>query len=105
MNENDLNEADDTHDLGQAGVTGQGKDRPLIVRGFDRRRKESGVFQEEAAMPCREKLVTAREDKGDLYEGNAASHEQRVRAAESIQTGSDEHMTLLPVRTSSRSGV
>ena len=55
MNENDLNETDDTHDPGQAGVTEQGKDKPLIVRGLDRRRKESGVFQEEAAMPSREK--------------------------------------------------
>jgi hypothetical protein len=95
MNENDLNETEDTHDPGQAGVTEQGKDKPLIVRGLDRRRKESGVIQDKAAMLNREKAVTAREDKADLREGKAASHEQRIRAAESIQTGSDEHMTLL----------
>ena len=87
MNENDPNDTDDTHDRGQPGVTGQGKDRPFIARGIDRRRKDSGVIQYEAAMPSLEKLVTAREDKGDLFEGNAASHEQRVRAAESIRQG------------------
>jgi signal transduction histidine kinase len=76
-------------------VTEQGKDKPLIVRGIDRRRKESDFIQDDAAMLSREKLVTAREDKADLREGKAVSHEQRIRTAESIQTGSDEHMTLL----------
>ncbi|MDD5266116.1 MAG: ATP-binding protein [Methylococcales bacterium] len=95
MNENDPNKINDTQDPGQPGVTGQGNDRPLIVRGIDRRHMEIGVIQDEAALLIREKLVTAREDKADLREGKIASHEQRIRAAESIQTGSDEHMTIL----------
>jgi diguanylate cyclase (GGDEF)-like protein len=49
-------------------VTGQGKGRPQIVRGPDRRRKESAIIIHEAAILGLEKAVTAREDAADRRE-------------------------------------
>jgi signal transduction histidine kinase/CheY-like chemotaxis protein len=114
MNRNDNDGATDTP--GQPGVNSQGKDRLPVVRGADRRRKDSAVVDDEATVLCRENFAAAREeaahsreDAADLREGKATlredavhrregvatSREQVICAAEATQAASDDHMTML----------
>lgn len=94
---------------GQPGVTSQGKGRLLTVRGNDRRRREGAVIDDEAAVLSREKLVTTREDAAQsrenavdlredathVREGAATSREQKIRAVETTQSASADHMSML----------
>jgi signal transduction histidine kinase/CheY-like chemotaxis protein len=103
MNKNNNDDdASDTDESGQPGVSSQPKDRLLAAHENDITRRENAVINYEAAVLRREKLVTARENAADmregavhLREGKATSHEQEIRAAETIQAASDEHMTVL----------
>ena len=123
MNRNGRDGASVTDVSGQPGGTGHGKDSLYIVRGNDRRRRESTVIDDEAAVLKREKSATAREDaaylredaagvregaagvregaaqvregEAHLREGAATSREQEIRAAETKQAASDIHMMML----------
>lgn len=71
--------------------------------------KLATVLNDNGALLSREKLVTAREDTAhmrenaaglredaaQLREGTATSREQEIRAAETIQSASDDHMIKL----------
>jgi diguanylate cyclase (GGDEF)-like protein len=84
-------------DLHQLDVSNQHKD------------KLATVLNDVGALLSREKLVTAREDTAhmrenaaclredaaQLREGTATSREQEIRAAETIQSASDDHMIRL----------
>jgi diguanylate cyclase (GGDEF)-like protein len=83
---------------GQTEVTKQGKNSLQLVRGPDRRRKESAVIVHEATIMDREKAVTAREDVADgrenavhLREGTATARELEI----STKPGSDSQMNTL----------
>jgi len=116
-------DASDTDDPRQPGVSSQHKDRLPAVRGNDRRRRETAVIDDIAAVLSREKSVTAREDAANLREeatesregaaGSregvaqvregeahgreeaATSRERKIRATETIQAASDDHMMML----------
>ena len=79
----------------QMGMSSQPKDRLLVAHENDITRREIAVIDYEAVILNREKLVTARENAADLREGKVTSHEQEIRAAETIQAASDEHMNRL----------
>ncbi|MBU1263445.1 MAG: response regulator [Gammaproteobacteria bacterium] len=62
----------------------------------------AAVMADKAAVRSRETLATAREDAVDLREnavdvreGSATSRERDIRAAETTQAASDEHMSML----------
>ena len=95
MNRKKHGDAVDTDDPGQPDVASQHKHRLQVVRGNDRRRRESVVTQDEAAVLSREKLATAREDAADLREGKAISREQEIHASETRQAASDNHRIML----------
>ncbi|MFC3109859.1 putative bifunctional diguanylate cyclase/phosphodiesterase [Undibacterium arcticum] len=57
--------------------------------------REGSATSREDAAHLREGNVTSREDAAHLREGNASSREQEIRAAATIRTASDEHMTKL----------
>jgi diguanylate cyclase (GGDEF)-like protein len=102
MNKNDNDGASDTDDPGQPGESSRHKKRLLVVRGKDRRRGESAVIDDEAAVSSREKLANARENTADLCEdavhlreGKAISREREIRAAKTIQAASDDHVIRL----------
>ena len=65
-----------------------GKDRPLTVRGKDRRRGRDTVLHDESAVSSRDVLATAGEDLAHL-------RKWEVRAAETKQAASDDHITML----------
>lgn len=92
MNRNNKDCVCDADDPGQPGVTSQGKDKLLVVRGNDRRRRES---DDEAAVLSREKLVIVREDAAHLREGKATFREREIGEAEARQAASDDHMMML----------
>ena len=71
MNRNDNDGASDTDDSSQPSVASQGKARLPVVRGADRRRRDSAVMGDEAAVLSREKSAAAREDAADLREDAA----------------------------------
>ncbi len=82
-------------------MAGQGKDR-LVIRGADRRRRDSAGMGDEAVVLSREKSATAREDAADLREdaadlreAAATSRELGIRAVEATQAASDDHMLAL----------
>lgn len=81
--------------LGQSGVTSQGKDRLLVVRGNDRRRRERTVLDDEAAILIRDKLVTLREERAQLREEKFRVREQKICEVETKQAMSDDHMLML----------
>ena len=109
MNRNDNDGTSGADGSSQRDVASLGKDRRLVVRGNDRRSKGNAVFDDEAAVLSRENLTTAREDAAQLRENSAglregAAHlreekatlrEQGIRAAETIQAASDDHMMML----------
>ncbi len=74
MNSNDNDGEADGDNTGQLGVTSQGKDRQLTVRGNDRRCRGSTVIDNEKAALSREKLVTARENAIYLREVASDGH-------------------------------
>ena len=122
-NSPDTHGASDTDDPGPAGVTGQGRDRVPVVRGKDRRRRESAVIDDEAAVRSREDLASTREDAAYLREDAAklredtvhlregtvqereeethireqtnATRERTIRRAETLKAASDDHMIRL----------
>ncbi len=62
----------------------------------------AAIMDDKAAVRSRETLATAREDAVDLREnavdvreGSATSREREIRAAETTQAASDEHMSML----------
>ncbi|MBU4499788.1 MAG: hypothetical protein KKG40_06215, partial [Gammaproteobacteria bacterium] len=62
----------------------------------------TAVMDDKAAVRSRETVATAREDAVDLREnavdvreGSATSREREIRAAETTQAASDEHMSML----------
>jgi signal transduction histidine kinase len=64
--------------------------------------RESAVIDEKTVVRSRETLATAREDAVDLREnavdvreGTATSREREIRAAETLQAASDDHMAML----------
>jgi len=89
------NNNDRTDNPDQPGMASQGQDKPLVVRGNDRRRGKNAVIDGEAAALRREKLVIARENAAYLREGKAASRERGIRTAETTQAASDDHMIML----------
>ena len=102
MNRNHHDGTYDSDDAAQPDVPSQHKDRLLAAHENDITRRESAVIDYEAAVLNREKLVTARENAvgrreaaAQLREEKAASHEQGIRAAETIKAATDEHMTVL----------
>lgn len=86
-------------------MTGQGKDREIVVRRPDRRSRESAVIDNEAAVPgrtvredaaqLREDAAHFREDAIQLREGAAILREREISVAEATQAASDGHMTML----------
>jgi len=102
MNRNDNDGVSDADDPGPPGVSSQHKDRLPADLEKDITRRESAVIEDEAAVLSREKLATEREDAAhlrenaaDLREEAATSREREIRAAETKQTASDEHMIML----------
>ncbi|WP_296442647.1 putative bifunctional diguanylate cyclase/phosphodiesterase [Rhodoferax sp. UBA5149] len=93
----------------QMGMSNRHKDNALTNFRNDITRRESAVVEDEAAVLGREKLATAREDAAelregkatareeaaDLREGAATAREQGIRAGETLQTGSDDHVQML----------
>ena len=66
MRKNDNDGAFYIDDRSQPGVAGQGKDRPHVVRGADKRRRDNAGIGDETAVLNREKSAAAREDAADL---------------------------------------
>ena len=102
MNKYDEDSASAAGGPGQPGVSSQHTDRAPNILEKDIRRREGDVIDGEAAVLSREKLATAREDAAhlrenaaDLREVSNASREQELRAAQTIQATSDDHMTML----------
>jgi len=102
MNRNDNDGVSDADDPGPPGVSSQHKDRLPADLEKDITRRESAVIEDEAAVLSREKLATEREDAAhlrenaaDLREEAATSREREIRAAETKQAASDEHMIML----------
>jgi predicted signal transduction protein with EAL and GGDEF domain len=96
MNRNDHNDASDSHEPSQP------KNRLLTAHEQVLTRLESAVIDGEAAVLRRESLVAAREytvtlreQAADLRDGKTTSHEPEIRAAETTQAASDEHINLL----------
>ena len=115
--------ASDVDDPGQPGGISQGKDRLHVVRGADRRRRDSAVMGDEAVVLSREKSATAREDAADLREdaadlreeathlregaaqiregevhereGEATAREQEIRVADTLEAASGDRMIRL----------
>ena len=106
MNGNDHYSATDAGDSGQPGaaVQHEGTDQEREIT-----RRESAVIDDEAAVLSRGRLATAREDAAQLREnavdlredaahlreGTASSREREIRAAETVQAASDDHMQML----------
>ncbi len=123
MNRNGNDGASDTDDPVQSGMASQGKGRLHVVRGADRRRRDSAVMGDEAVVLSREKSVTAREDAADLREdaadlredaallregaaqaregeahereGAATAREREIRAADTLEAASGDRMIRL----------
>lgn len=70
-------------------------DKPLIVRGNDRRRGKIGVISDEAAALGLEKLFHVREDAARQREGRGTLQERRIRTAEALQEATVKHITRL----------
>jgi len=123
MNNNDNDGASDTDGPGQPGMASQGKGRQHVVRGADRRRRDSAVMGDAATVISREKSATVREDAADLREdaadlreeaahlregaaqtregeahereGAATAREQEIRAADTREAASGDRMIRL----------
>ena len=83
-------------------MNGQDKDRLPAARSADRRRRETTLIGDEAAVLSREKSATAREDAAHLREdavhlreGTAASREQKIDAAETALSASEDHTLIV----------
>ncbi len=75
MNRNDIDGASDANDPVHPGMAGQIKDRSFAVRGNERRR--------------------GKEDAAHFREEAATSRAQETAATATIQTASDDHITIL----------
>lgn len=93
MNRNDKDGVSATDD--PRGVTSQPKDSLPATLEKDVTRRENTVIDDEAAVLRREKSVTEREDAAHEREGAATSREREVRAAETLQAVSDDHIVML----------
>ena len=123
MNKNDNDGAYDTDDPGQPGMSNRHKDILPAVLEKDITHRESAVIDNEAAVLSREKLAAvregtvhlreeavhlredtahmretaaqAREAEAHLHEGTTTSREREIRAAETLQAASDDHLSIL----------
>ncbi|WP_413436482.1 putative bifunctional diguanylate cyclase/phosphodiesterase [Sulfuriferula sp. GW1] len=91
MNSNDNDGASGTDDPGQPGMGSQGKGYQQVVRGADRRRRDSAVMGDAAVVLSREKSATVREDAADSREHAADLREEAAHQREgSVQTREGE---------------
>lgn len=102
MKKNHNDGVSDADASSQMGMSNRHKDNALTDLRNDITRRESAVVEDEAAVLGREKLATAREDAAELREGKATAREeaatareQDIRAGETLQTASDDHMQML----------
>lgn len=102
MNKNDNDGAPDTDNSGQPGLSGQQEDRLPASHQQDIARRKSAFIEDEAAVPNREKLVSQREDTVELRENavqrreeTAASRERIIRAADTEQAASEDHLVMV----------
>jgi signal transduction histidine kinase/CheY-like chemotaxis protein len=102
MNRSDSDGASDTDGPDPPGASGRRQDRLPAALEKDNPRRDGAVMDDKAAVQSRETSATARENAVDLREnavdvreGTATSREQEIRAAETLQAASDEHMTML----------
>jgi diguanylate cyclase (GGDEF)-like protein len=86
----------------QPDGTGPHINRLPVVRGADRRRRDSAVIDDEAAVLSRENLASTREDvahlredAAHLREGAAAGREREIRVAETTLAASDDQLVRL----------
>lgn len=93
MNRNNKNGASDTGD--PRGVASQPKDSVSAILKKDITRRKNTVINDEAALLRREKSVAAREDAAHEREVSATSHKRKIRAAETLQAASDDHIVML----------
>ena len=115
MHRNDKSGVSDTDGPGHASPA-QPQDRLPVVPEKEITRRENTVMHDEAAVLSREKSATAREDAADLREdaahlregaaqvregeadvreGVATTREREIRAAETLQAASDDHILML----------
>jgi len=94
--------AAEPNEPGSPGVASQHHDSVPAVLKKDRPHGESTAMNDTAAVQSREAVATAREDAVDLREnavdvreGTAATREREIRAAETMQAASDDHMAML----------
>ena len=95
MKKNHNDGVSDADASSQMGMSNRRKDNALTNLRNDVTRRKSAVVEDDAAVLGREKLATAREDAADLREGAATAREQDIRAGETLQTGSDDHVQML----------
>ena len=116
MNRNDNDGASETGLPGQPSATGQAKNRLPAFLDKDIKPGKRNLIDDAAAVINPENVATAREDAAHLREntadlrestvhlreeaahlreGKASSREQEIRAAETTQSASDDHMTVL----------
>ena len=113
MNRNDDDGASDTDEPdtdspGQPGLSSHHKDKVPASQEKEVTRRESVVIDGETAVPSREKLVTRREytverredaahlreDAAHRREGTATLRERAIRAADTVQAASDDHLVM-----------
>jgi diguanylate cyclase (GGDEF)-like protein len=113
MNRNDDDGASDTDEPdtdspGQPGLSSHHKDKVPASQEKEITRRESVVIDDETAVPSREKLVTRREytverredaahlreDAAHRREGTATLRERAIRAADTVQAASDDHLVM-----------
>jgi signal transduction histidine kinase/ActR/RegA family two-component response regulator len=94
--------AAERNDSGSPGVASPRHDSVPAVLKKDCSHGESTAMDDTAAVQSREAVATAREDAVDLREdavdvreGTATTREREIRAAETMQAASDDHMAML----------
>ena len=95
MDRNIKGGASTTNDSSQPDVASQHKGRLPDDLKKVTPHKHSAVMDNKAAVLSREKLATAREDAVALREGTVTTREREIRAAETTQGTSDDHINML----------
>jgi len=95
MDRNIKGGASATNDSSQSDVASQHKGRLPDDLKKVMPHKHSAVMDNKAAVLSREKLATAREDAVALREGTVTTREREIRAAETTQGTSDDHINML----------
>jgi len=129
MSGNDKKGATGTDGSLPPSVISQGKDRPLVVRRNDRRRRENAAIDNEATVLSRENMAATRENaahlredaaalredaahvregaaqvregEADMREGAAAARELAIRIVEKMRDSFDDKMMMLQEANSS----